>query len=74
MESKSSWFFRIKWGLVAGKIRGKEGLTGVDEKHVFYFLGGGRGDFIVVDGHDSCFQENCMISGRYDKADSIVAL
>lgn len=39
-----------------------------------FFFWGGRGVFVVVDGHDSCFKENCMISGRYDKADSIVAL
>jgi len=48
VESKSSWFFRIKWGLVAGKIRGKEGLTGVDEKHVFFFFGGGGGGFYFL--------------------------
>ena len=41
MESKSSWFFRIKWGLVAGKIRGKEVFF-------FFFWGGGGGEFLLL--------------------------
>ena len=49
MESKSSWFFSDQVGPCCWKdFRGKEGLTGVDEK-TFFFWGEGRGVFIVVD-------------------------